>query len=545
MIQPPRSFFPSKGNAAGLAGRVGTFFLLCFLLALIGCTVKPQENGSDFITATILVDNQRLPVEVRIGETVQTALDKAGVKLEPLDQVSPPTFTILTQSLEITVTRVREEFEVEETVIPFLRQTVRNESLPEGETLMIQPGVNGVQQITYRLLYENNVLSSRKAIKTETIVEAKPEIIMIGVQTPYMPVPIKGKLAYLTAGNAWVMENNTGNRRPLVTTGDLDGRVFSISPDGEWLLFTRGIQDKESGDINSLWIVSLKENSPEPKSLKARNIIHFADWVPGEKRTVVYSTVEPRDTAPGWQANNDLQKVVFGVDGLVLQIKTLVEANEGGRYGAWGTHFAWSPDGKRLAYATADQIGLVDLTAGKLEPVLQVVPLQTGKDWSWVPGLGWSPDHRVLYTVIHSSSTGQPSDEISPYFDLVGFLPAEKIIIPLERNVGMFAYPVPSPYYDGERCQVAFLKALIPEQSDSSRYELVIMDRDGSNRKTLFPLDGSSGVEPQRIAWEPGYSERIPAIALIYQGNLWLIYPENGKSQPVTGDGTISRMDWK
>ena len=35
------------------------------------------------------------------------------------------------------------------------------------------------------------------------------------------------------------MQANTGQRRPLTFSGDLDGRVFDLSPDGQWVLFTR------------------------------------------------------------------------------------------------------------------------------------------------------------------------------------------------------------------------------------------------------------------------------------------------------------------
>ena len=167
---------------------------ILILSVLSACTASSQAESSALIPITILVDASQIQTEINKGETVQIALDNAGVTLQSLDQVTPPTYTVLNETAEITVTRVREEFEIEETVIPFLRQTVRNESLPEGEILMIQPGVNGIQQVTYRLLYENNVMSSRKLFKSEIITEAKPEIVMIGVQTPYMPVPIKGRL---------------------------------------------------------------------------------------------------------------------------------------------------------------------------------------------------------------------------------------------------------------------------------------------------------------------------------------------------------------
>ena len=130
--------------------------------------------------------------------------------------------------MTIKITRVREDFQIEESSIPFERQTVRNESLPEGQILLIQPGSNGTRQVTYRRVFENETPGPRTVFKTITLTEPQPEIVMVGVQTPFTAVTISGKIAYLTAGNAWIMETSTANRRPLITSGDLDGYIFNL-----------------------------------------------------------------------------------------------------------------------------------------------------------------------------------------------------------------------------------------------------------------------------------------------------------------------------
>jgi hypothetical protein len=85
------------------------------------------------------------------------------------------------------------------------------------------------------------------------------------------------------------------------------------------------------------------------------------------------------------------------------------------------------------------------------------------------------------------------------------------------------------------------------EQSETSRYRLMIMDRDGSDVRALFPPSDSGGIEPQTPAWSPapldGQSGNF--IAVSYQGNLWLVDSGNGTAYQVTGDGLISRLDWK
>jgi len=528
------------------------FCLFIFTLSFAGCTPAAQSAEPAAISATIIADGQQKQISLPAGATVQTALEKAGVALGTLDRVEPPTFTALTSAASIQVTRVREEFEVEETTIAFETQTVYNESLPDGQTMQIQPGQNGVQQITYRRVFENDVEISRTIFKTLVLSEARPEILMVGVQTPFIPITISGRLAYLTAGNAWVMEGTTGTRRPVVTSGDLDGRVFALSANGEWLLYTRKTAPNpaaETQDINSLWVVRVTDENPVPVDLKAKNVIHFADWVPYSQLSVVYSTVEPRSTAPGWQANNDLQRVSFNNSGRVVKQEEILPASSGGIYGWWGTTYAWSPQGKELAYARPDSVGLVDVDTQQLIPLVDIIPFQTRGDWAWVPGLGWSSDSRVLFTVVHTPLPGLSSDEASPLFDLTALVVnrSQAQAIPMVSPSGMFAYPTP---YTGEnprlQGQIAYLQAIFSEQSDSSRYRLVIMDRDGSNKTTLFPDSGSPGLDPQKVIWGPQpQGDSDPWVAVYYQGNLHLVNPLTGQSQQVTGDGSIGRIDWK
>ena len=115
----------------------------------------------------------------------------------------------------------------------------------------------------------------------------------------------------------------------------------------------------------------------------------------------------------------------------------------------------------------------------------------------------------------------------------------------------MFAYPLTSPLQEvtgGDvDYQIAYLQAINPEKSQESRYRLVVMDRDGSNRRSLFPAQDVGGLEPQTPAWapEPIAGQAGDLIAVVYQGNLWLVDSGGGQSYQVTGDGLVTRLDWK
>jgi len=554
-----RTDFTGKGALFALP----VLLLVAILLSACTGTAQPTPGGN--IQVTIQVDGLSNKVEVPAGTTAQGVLEKAGITLNSLDRLDPPSYTIVENNTSIRITRVREVFSLQEKVIPFERQTVRNESLPEGQTMLVQTGVNGVQQITYRQVLEDEKEVSNTIFKTETITEPFPEIVMVGVQKPFSPVPIPGKLAYLASGNAWLMEGSTGNRLPLVTTGDLDGYIFSLSPKGDWLLFTRkekaaAEQGSEIANINSLWAVDLTEKAPRPVNLKVYNVIHFADWVPGKGLTILYSTVEPRATAPGWQANNDLQKLTFATSGATVKQEVILEPNAGGIYGWWGTNYAISPDGSLLAYARPDGVGLVDLENKQYQPLTDIIPLQTGRDWAWVSGLGWAQNHSVLYFVTHVPKAGLESQEASPLFDLAAIpiystgdnleTPAVTTgpLISLVPQAGMFAYPVPSPINSAGGYKVAYLQAIFPEQSDTRRYRLVVMDRDGSNHQTIFPPQDYQGlsVEKSQMIWSPvPFNNGSLWMAVNYQGNLWLVDSDSGLAQQVTGDGLINRLDWR
>lgn len=527
--------------------------LLSFLLAagLVGCSA-PQATQA-LINVTILVDGESLAKSIPPGSTVQQALNVANLELGSLDRAEPPLFTVLTDGAEIRLIRVTEKFEVVQTVVPFEHQTLRNESLPQGQEneVYLQNGKNGLQEITYRKVYEDGVEVSSSPIKSAMIEEPVPEIVMIGIQAPLVPVAIPGRLIYLRDGNAWMIEESTGNRRAVITTGDLDGRVISLSDDKNWLLFTRRSDNED--EINTLWVTDISDETGKLIDLKVSNVVHFADWVPNSNSKVIFSTVEPRSTAPGWQANNDLNVFSVSPSGWTSKPTVILEPNSGGVYGWWGSSFSWSPDRQTLAIARPDGISLVDFYSGEVQPVAEVVPLQTRGDWAWVPAVAWSPDGRTIFSVDHVSPPGSLSAEESPIFHLSAYPMGPGGTIHVVSQAGMFAYPIVSPITPRENgelaYEVAYLQAIFPTQSDSSRYRLAIMDRDGSNRRVLFPAEGSTGLDPQQDwgAWSP---EPLPdsghfSIAMIYQGNLWLVETETGQSQQVTGDGLTTRVIWK
>jgi hypothetical protein len=549
----PRNISKAVGLLCGVS--------LALALLAAGCA-QPQATQAS-IRVSLSADGQKLDLQVPPGTTVQQALDKAGLELNALDRTEPPPYTVLSDGAEARLVRVTEEFEIEQVVIPYEQQTLRNESLPVEREVLIQAGKTGLQEITYRRVYEDGVQVSSQPIPVKSVIvqEPMPEIRMIGVQTPFVPVEVPGKLYYLRDGNIWKIEGNTANRQAVLTLGDLDGRVLSVSDDGSRVLFTR--RSEEEGQINSLWAAPItagadidSANIPtdnEPVDLGVKNVIHFADWIPGQNSKVIFSTVEPRSAAPGWQANNDLQVLTFSPNGWTTKWTTILEVNAGGVYGWWGTFFDWSPDGNSLAFSRPDGVGIVDYKTGTLTTTLNILPLQTHGDWAWVPGISWGPDGNALYTIDHTAPEGSDNPEESQDFDLTAVLMQGGPTLHLVSKTGMFAYPLASPLQSpstGEiDYQIAYLQAAFPEQSETSRYRLVVMDRDGSNRRTLFPPAENTGMAPEQHwgAWSPAPLSESASynLAVLYQGNLWLVDAATGEAFQITGDGLTTRVLWR
>ncbi len=591
-MSPAESINHSPTGPLAQPGRLALLLAAAFLsasLLLAACTAPKATQA--LVQVEVAADGQTVKLQMPAGSTVQQALDKARLTLNALDRTEPPVYTVLGDGAQIRLVRVTEKFEIEQVVIPYEQQTLRNESLPVEKEVLIQKGKEGLQETTYRRVYEDGVQVSNQPIpvKSVTVTEPVPEIRMIGVQTPFAPVQIPGKLYYLRDGNLWKIEGSTANRQAVLTLGDLDGRILTISDDGSWALFTR--RSEEKGQINSLWAAQIgPESGPqatakptlapgevpaeqEPVDLRVKNVIHFADFIPGSNIKIIFSTVEPREAAPGWQANNDLNALTFSSSGWTTKWTKVMEANSGGVYGWWGTSFLWGPDGRSLAYARPDSIGIVDYKTGSMTTTLNIVPLQTHGDWAWVPGITWGPDGNALYTLDHVAPQGATNPEESTAFDLTAALFQSGPTLHLVSQTGMFAYPLASPLQNtagGLDYQLAFLQALFPDQSETSRYRVTVMDRDGSNRRSIFPPEQNAGMEPQQHwgVWSPaaisgstesatGGEGNAPggegnasggngyALAVIYQGNLWLVNTVSGETFQVTGDGLTTRLLWR
>ena len=527
-------------------GNLLLFFSFLLIFSANACQTVDLLNrtgSTEKITVNVEKGGNLLTGTCAAGSTVEQALQELKVKYQPEDIITPVLSTVLSEDTTVKITSVTFEEEQKEQPIPFKSLTVQNESIPEGETYIIQAGQNGSEKITIKSTYEDGVLVSQVTSERNVIRDAVPEILMYGVKAEHAPIQIPGKIVYISNGSAWLLENTTGNRIPIVTSGDLDGRVLDLSSDGEWLLYSRKTQNDA---INSLWMLHITDWNAKPIDLRISNVIHFAAWLPGEARRLLYSTVTPQESAPGWKANNDLLFRLVSDTGMLMEDETIVQANDEGPYSWWGTEFYLSKDGRTLLYATPGSIGKIDRLTGKKKELTKIQPYEkTRSDWAWIPGVTWSSDETAAFFAFHGEIEGTTKSYDPTDFNIGKINLTDGQAAEIKSGTGLFSQPAASPLFEDGSSYIAYMQTISPLQSESSRYRIMLMDSDGGNAKAVFPLDEEDYVTPQRVIWSPTTVANQSWIAIIYKSNIWLVNPFTGIYNQITIDQSVTKMIWK
>jgi resuscitation-promoting factor RpfB len=519
--------------------------LLSLLVACAGQT--PEFAGTRRVEVTVTADGQTRTIETE-ATNVRELLEELRIPLTDNDEITPPPFTPLGDGLQVRIVRISESMEIMEQLIPFSRKVVRNEAMSvDDPPRIVQGGKTGLLHITVRITYRDGLEFGRQETNATVMEEALDEIVMIGVGAAPGNVTFAGTLAYVSGGNSVILRGSTAVPEQLHTGNDLDNRVFSLSPSGNYLLYSR--HSSEEDTFNSLWLLSTRRGA-EPQPLELTNVL-WAEWNPSlvDELQIAYTTGKATDRLPGWEANNDLWLVdVFPQRSQPLVARQIVEAYPA-TYGWWGGNFAWSPNGRLIGYSYADEIGVVDTQAGPGEP--QRVRLQsfteynTRADWVWVPSFSWSPDGRYL---AYARPDVQPgvADTTLPNFDIWAVDVTSGLALPFAEQTGMWGHPHWSPFAGAPPAQgsrdsaIAYLRALNPIDSQRSSYTLWLVDRDGSNAQQLYPPVGENSLfarEQRFLTWGPTGRD----MAFIYNNALYLFNLDRHEARRVTQDDAVVR----
>ena len=529
-----------------MLARILVYVLIAW--SAIACRSAQEETS---IEVTVIADGRETTYSFTRDLTVDQALTGARIELGPRDRISHPLVSPVVNGMRITIRRVSEREICEQEEIAYRRLLLPKEGVPAGEREPGKAGVNGIREVCYRILLEDETEVERVQLGLPTVVrEPVDEVIYVGTSNTVQSVAVPGRLSYINHENAWTITINTVNKRRLTWEHKLDAHVFHQRQDGERLIFTSET-DETDDFFNELWIVDMGDES-KPMRMTPTDVL-FAQWRPRALNEIAYSTGESSLGARDWKALNNLWLMSIDLDsGRTLDIEEVLPESGGGLYGWWGKNFSWSPFGDKLAWARADSFGLVDFESKRLEPLAQYAVFHSAASWVWLSPLSWSFDGQLLAGIVHGAPLGDEPAETSPIFDLVVASVDGRFIAPMRHAAGMWSAPSFSPDVAPRGAEfkigrLAWLQAREPQNSMSSEYDLMLADRDGSNQRRLFPTPADQGIRKNDFGsrasdfvWSP--DGRF--IALIYLGDLWLIEVETSISHQLTFDGESSNPNW-
>lgn len=525
--------------------------LVCglFFFLLTACTTPTPPLEREALSIGLVVDGQTRQTS-SMATTVREYLEVEGVALSDLDEVTPPLFTPLTAGMTIEVTRIEERLETVLKNVPFEIQIVRSDAMqPDDPPQIIQAGKPGVQEETVRLVYRDGVQTERIVTQIAEIEPAQPEIRMVGVGVTRGDLQFAGVLGYINGGTAVILRGSTLFPEQLEIGGQLDGRVFQLSPHGDYLLYTLQptVALTQTGSFsNTLWTIST-ERGALPQPLNVGGVL-WAGWNPAipadQPPQIAYTTANPTNLPPGWEANNDLW--VGNLEaGDPFEAEQRIEAYPAS-YAWWGGNFVWSPTGDAIAYAYADEVGVIPVDEAKQwvhTPLQRFTDYNTRADWVWVPTLAWSPNGRYLSFTQHATEDPSAVTFDSWVADVETGITARFV-----PDSGIWSHWFWSP--DGAQNQaIAYLQAVDTIDSLRSGYVLRLLDVDGSNGRQLYPPLGQTAQFPrewQSVVWSPTGQD----LAFIYDNalHLYTLNNPNPEADPLyritQDDVTVSHPTW-
>lgn len=130
---------------------------------------------------TIRLPEQEISIQTS-AQTVGEALHSAGVPLQGMDYAIPEESTRLPADAQVTVIRVHEEIELEQTVIPFTSEVILDPNTPIDQQRIIEAGQYGLMVSQERIRYENGEEILRSSDAEWVAAEPQPQRVGVGTQ---------------------------------------------------------------------------------------------------------------------------------------------------------------------------------------------------------------------------------------------------------------------------------------------------------------------------------------------------------------------------
>lgn len=293
-------------------------------------------------------------------------------------------------------------------------------------------------------------------------------------------------VAYLKDGNVWLWVRGAAPRQ---LTHEGDAHDLRISGDACRIAYARAVANPghdpaedfpQPETYSELWVVA--SDGAGQQKLAGQEVfaalaapggavtgLHQFEWQPGS-RLLAFSTRQSF-SGPGLLTSGDIHLV----DADVPVPSLLLPAGQAGR-------FVFSPDGRQIAFASANRVGVLRTDGGDLRAGLVHFPaVITYSEYQYEPPLFWTQAGDLIFAL-------PPEDMFAPPVD--GLYPETVLwFVPLDGSAAFEAGAIQAVEFlqqevafspDGGR--IAYLRP----QAASGERELVIALSNGSHESALF-----------------------------------------------------------
>ncbi len=145
-------------------------------------------------TVTLVHDRQKQTL-LTTAASVEQLIADAGLSLGPIDRVSQKLTAAPAQGMTITVQRVKKGQLVATQSVPYTTTSTPDATMVKGRTVVVTPGVNGTNKITYSVVYIDGVIAGKAPLSTAVVTKPTTQVQKVGTAAPPVaatPTPAAG-----------------------------------------------------------------------------------------------------------------------------------------------------------------------------------------------------------------------------------------------------------------------------------------------------------------------------------------------------------------
>lgn len=179
------------------------------------------------------------------SKTVGTFLAQQGLVVRDLDILTPAPDTLITEELQITLTRIDHETIVEREAIPFEQLVEKRDYMPLNSQQVVQAGSEGSYARETLIIYENGVEKER--ILEREYVEREPQDEIIALGTQALPPPTQVVRNITQPVNNGTQPLNNGTQPLNNTTQPVNNATNGTQPVNNNTESAIGVVETEKG----------------------------------------------------------------------------------------------------------------------------------------------------------------------------------------------------------------------------------------------------------------------------------------------------------